>query len=39
VTALRRALPVVVDVQREFFGDEMDPDSSLLTTLLRLDDP
>ena len=39
LTALRHALPVVIDVQRGFFGDQMDPDSALLTTLLHLDKP
>jgi hypothetical protein len=39
LTALRHALPVVVGVQRGYFGDEMNPDGSLLTTLLHLDTP
>lgn len=37
LNALRRALPAVITVQREFFGDEMSPDSSLSAILLRLD--
>ena len=35
--SLRRALPVVIEVQRRFFGEEGRPGGSLLTALLRLD--
>jgi len=38
LTMLRRALPVVIDVQQRFFGDEGNPGGSLLTALLRLDE-
>ena len=34
---LRRALPVVIDVQRRLFGEGGRPGGSLLTALLRLD--
>ena len=34
---LRRALPVVIDVQRRLFGEEGRVGGSLLTVLLRLD--
>lgn len=37
--ALRRALPAVIAVQRDFFGDEMNPGSRLSSILLRLDGP
>ena len=37
VTSLRRALPVVIDVQRRLFGQEGRPGGSLLSALLRLD--
>lgn len=37
LTVLRRALPVVIDVQRRLFGEEGSVGGSLLTTLLRLD--
>ena len=35
--ALRRALPVVIDVQRWLFGEEGRPDGRLLAILARLD--
>jgi DNA-binding MarR family transcriptional regulator len=35
--SLRRALPVVIEVQRRLFGEEGRPGGSLLTALLRLD--
>lgn len=35
--ALRRALPVVIDVQRWLFGEEGRPGGSLLTALARLE--
>ena len=37
LTALGRALPVVISVQRKLFGEEGGPGGSLLTILLRLD--
>ncbi len=37
LTALRRALPVVINVQRRLFGREGRPGGALITTLLRLD--
>jgi DNA-binding MarR family transcriptional regulator len=37
VTSLRRALPVVIDVQRRLFGQDGSPGGSLLSALLRLD--
>ena len=37
LNVLRRALPVVIAVQRRMFGEEGKPGGSLLTTLLQLD--
>jgi len=37
LSALRRGLPVVIDVQRRFFGEEGRVGGSFLTALLRLD--
>ena len=37
LTALRRALPVMIEVQQQLFGVEGGVGGSLLTTLLRLD--
>ncbi len=37
VSTLRRGMPVVIDVQRRFFGEEGRVGGSLLTSLLRLD--
>lgn len=37
VAALRRALPVMIDVQRRLFGDEGRAGGSLLSALLRVD--
>ena len=37
IKALRRALPVVIDVQRRLFGEEGGADGRLLAILLRLD--
>lgn len=37
LTVLRRALPVVMEIQRRFFGQEGAVGGSLLTALLRLD--
>ena len=37
LSVLRRALPVVIDVQRRLFGEEGSVGGSLLTGLLRLD--
>ena len=37
LTALRRSLPVVIEVQRRLFGADGGVGGSLLTTLLRLD--
>jgi hypothetical protein len=37
VTALHRALPLVVDIQQRLFGSEGSPGGSLLSALLRLD--
>ena len=39
VDVLRRALPVMIDVQRRVFGDGGAPDGALLTELLRVDTP
>ena len=36
-TALRHALPLVIDVQARLFGDEGRPGGRLLTALLRID--
>lgn len=35
--ALRRALPITVDVQRRLFGDEGRPGGNLLTAFLNFD--
>ncbi len=37
VKVLRRALPIVIDVQRRIFGKEGNAGGTLLTALLRLD--
>jgi MarR family transcriptional regulator, organic hydroperoxide resistance regulator len=37
LAVLRRALPAMIAVQRDVFGDEGAPGGSLLTTLLRLE--
>jgi DNA-binding MarR family transcriptional regulator len=37
LAVLRRALPAMIAVQRDVFGDEGSPGGSLLTTLLRLE--
>jgi hypothetical protein len=38
VAVLRRALPVMIDVQREVFGAAGEPGGILLNSLLQLDD-
>ncbi len=38
VRALRRAMPLVIEVQGRFFGDEGRPGGSLLAALLRIDE-
>ncbi|GAA4628020.1 hypothetical protein GCM10023196_042660 [Actinoallomurus vinaceus] len=38
VTALRDALPLVIDVQQRLFGDAGGPDGDLLNTLLSLEE-
>ena len=37
LAVLRRALPAMIAVQRDVFGDEGAPGGSLLTALLRLE--